>query len=846
MKTKIIKSAIKAVLLIIVFITTLIVASKIMNKDRENITMEQVNAGFPVMAMVRENVTYNELHGYALRQDIRSVKDSLTILGENRETGYYINTYGNNIAGLGYELRTADGLGLIEKGNITDYSLSGYHISGTLKLKDLLSENEIYSLAFIITMEDGRDIYYYTEAIWNDGMSVDEKLAFIQDFHDRLFSKDASLEIKKYLETNSALNDNSTFANVNIHSNFYQITYGELNVSQLEEPMIYLKDISDSMITALVKYIVFTGDEQEDRTYYYATEYYRVKMGKERMYLIDYERHMEQVPKTDKLCQNDKIVLGITDADVDYEESEDGNTVAFIAGGSLFSYQASTNKLTQVFAFTGSSDFDERAIYDAHTIKILDIEESGSIEFAVCGYMNSGRREGHVGIEVFRFDSKLNTIEEMIYIPYSKSPEMLEAEMNTLLYMNRGRRMYITLENKVYCVDLNNKSYTTRHDVENDDTLVTSSNHKVLISTRLYDESRLAQSLVLTNLSTENDTEIQAVKDDAIKPLGFIGNDVIYGIAHIEDITEDSSGRIFYPMYQVIICDEAGNLLKRYEYEGYYVTELEQRENQIIMSRVSKDGNGYFRDAESDCITVEMDSNQQSVSNATTVVDIYETYVQLQLPKKVDSASLKIVIPKEIVAESNCELEIDLTEIQRYYAYDAYGLAGIYNLASNAVNRAEEQAGWVYDTNGTLVWKKINKKTKNQIMAITEEQASDERSSLAVCLDAMLKKEGIIRNSDYLLAQGSSVLELLRDNMEGFLVLDLKDCSLDSVLYYVSEEVPVLVMTGSGSAVLIVGYNDSQIVMLNPEKGIIEKLSIGDAQSFFEERGNEFITYAKE
>ncbi|MBD4655385.1 hypothetical protein GUG52_26980, partial [Xanthomonas citri pv. citri] len=91
----------------------------------------------------------------------------------------------------------------------------------------------------------------------SDNLAFEEKIAFVQDFHDRLFSKDASLEIKKYLETNSALNDNSTFAEVDIHSNFYQVTYGELYPKQLEEPMFYLKDISESMMTVLVKYIVF-------------------------------------------------------------------------------------------------------------------------------------------------------------------------------------------------------------------------------------------------------------------------------------------------------------------------------------------------------------------------------------------------------------------------------------------------------------------------------------------------------------------------------------------------------------------------------------------------------------
>lgn len=841
---KFVKSIIKVVVLLIIFVATLFIAGKIMNKDHDNITMEMDSATFPLVTMVRGDIIYNELHGYSNKQELSCMTDNITLLGDNRETGYHIDTFGTAINKMSFEVRTTDGARLIETGEVTDFKVGIRSIDGVLKLKDLLEPDTEYALILTLTTDEERDIYFYTRVIWSDGMAFEDKMAFVQDFHDRLFDKDASLEIKKYLETNSSLNDNSTFANVDIHSNFYQVTYGELYPKQLEEPTIYLKDISETMMTVLVKFIVFTG-EDDNRTYYDTTEYFRIKVGKERMLLIDYERSMDQMPKDSALCQNDKIVLGITDRNVDYSESEDGNTVAFAAGGKLYSYQSTTNKLTKVFSFLGEDDFDARILYNAHGIKILDIEESGNIEFAVFGYMASGRHEGEVGIEIYRFDSKLNTIEEMVYIPYNKSYEILDAELNSLLYLNREQHLYFTLENKVYCVDIEARTVELKNDVRNEDTLSTSVDHRILISTKLYPDSELASSLVLTNLNNETDIVIQATTGDAIKPLGFVYDDVIYGIAHMEDVHYDNTGRLFFPMYQVIICNEAGALIKCYEPEGVYVTGLEQRENQIILERVTIDANGNLHDASPDYITAEENFYETNVTDATTVVDIYETYVQLKLPKNVDTASLKIVVPKEIVYEGGRILEVEITTENRFYVYDAYGLEYIYNLASNAVELAYDKSGWVYDSEGTLVWKRINRKTRNQIMAITEDSVSEERNALAVCLDSLLKNEGIVRNSNYLLDQGQSVLEILEENMEGYLILDLKDCSLESVLYYVSEDIPVLVLTGKNDAVLITGYNDTAVVILDPQKGTLDKMPMEEAEEWFDRCGGEYISYVE-
>ena len=130
-------------------------------------------------------------------------------------------------------------------------------------------------------------------------------------------------------------------------------------------------------------------------------------------------------------------------------------------------------------------------------------------------------------------------------------------------------------------------------------------------------------------------------------------------------------------------------------------------------------------------------------------------------------------------------------------------------------------------------------------MAITENKVTEEKNSLAVCLDTMLKYEGIIRNSDYLLGQGQTVMDILQENLEDAQILDLTGCSLDTVLYYINRDIPVLALLNDGNAVLITGFNEYNIVVMDPSKGTLSKQGMNDSTEWLRENGNHFVTYIK-
>lgn len=838
------KGIFKLIVFGVVFVLTLIIVSKIMNKGHDNLTMEMLPATLPLLTMEWEGIPYNELHGYTKAVNVAFQRDTVTILNESRETGFAVDTYGENVTGISIEVRSEDGLRLIENTEITDFEVSKDRIEGKIALKDLIEKDKEYSLAVMLELDESRTVSYYTRVIWSQKFYMDEKLEYIKDFHQRLYDKEAARELTKYLETNSRLEDNTSFHNVNIHSSFRQITWDELDVTEVTEPVIFLTDIASQTASFLMDYIVSTS-EGKKVTYYMVEEHYRIRYTPDRVYLMDYQRNMTQIPDKNEMYGNDKILLGITNPNVSMVESEDGNIVVFEVAGRLFSYNVSLNQFAMIFSFYDEDNGDARTMYRRHAIKILDVEEGGNVQFIVYGYMNRGRHEGEVGIQLYTYNSTLNTVEELVYIPYDKTYSVLAAEMEELLYLNRDQQLYFVLDSNVYKVDLAEKTLMRLLQITRDGSLQVSDNHKIAV----WAEGRNAgQGSVLNIRNLSNDTQhtVTAESNEEIRPLGFMEEDVIYGVAYTKNIVKESSGRVLFPMYKVCICNASGQLLKEYKQPGIYVTECTVADNQITLERIGLLESGGYRELEPDHIMNSLEPETGKNSIVTADIDRYKRYVQIQTRRSIDSKTVKFLTPKEVVYEGGRVLELPASDYgARYYVYGAYGVKGVFVSPAEAVKLAYSISGIVMDKSGECIWRRGNRVARNQIMAIKEPARTEAGGSLALCLDTVCKFEGQLRNSEYLLEQGKTPQEVLTENLEGYQVLDLTGCNLDAMLYYVNKDVPVLAILENGEAVLVTGFNETQVVIFEPSSGRLYKRGMSDAGEWFEQNGNCFVTYVK-
>lgn len=836
---------IKCTVVLVTFVAALYIISGIMNKGNTDMTVEMAASSFPVITMRYDGKDINELHGYADVMEVNYMRESITPLADGRRLSLNIDCCGRQIEGIGYEVRSIDGKRLIENTAVQEFEKKEDKIAVSFGLKDLIDSEKEYMLVLILTMAEGQEIRYYTRVVYADSYYAGEKLNYVLDFSDKTFDKEAARELTKYLESNSE-GDNTTLGKVTIHSSFHQVTWGELQVKRISEPKMTVKELAAQTGSFLLQYFVAAGSG-EDTDYYEIEEFYRIRYTKERTYLLDFERTMNQMfDEAADVFGNNSIYLGIVGGDVPFMESDGGNVAAFVTGNRLFCYNVADQKLAFLFGFYDKEHLDARTLYEKHRIRILNVDEGGNVTFMVFGYMNRGRHEGRSGISVYYYDSVVNTTEELVYVPCYKSPDLLMAEVERLSYINRQGVLYLFLNNEIYGINAVKRSYEVMaQDLKEGCYQVSDSNRMVVWQKE--DQLYEGTELILMNLNTGKQTSILAGSKEAIAPIGFMGEDLIYGIAKKADIVPDNMGRIIFPMYCLKIQNETLGVLKEYRQENVYVTEGEVTGNQITLKRMEKNEEGEYVEIGNDQIMNAQAKEEASNFVKTVAIDVYEKVTQITLKRELQKSSMLYQTPKEVLFEGGRSIQIATEDIGngRYYVYGKNGIEGIFMDEGNAVDLAYSVSGVVVNDSGACIWMKGNRSLRNQIMAIKEETVTEDRGALAVCLDTVLEFEGISRNSQLLLNRGKKVFQILEDNLEDTVILDLTGCSLDAVLYYVNMDIPVLAMLNDGSAVLITGFNEMNTVIMNPQDGTLQKMGMNDTRTWLEQNGNKFITYLR-
>lgn len=130
-----------------------------------------------------------------------------------------------------------------------------------------------------------------------------------------------------------------------------------------------------------------TGDNGE-LEYYNVEEYYRVRYTNDRMYLLNFERTMDEIfrAENDDFYEN-YLQLGICSSDVEYKSNETGSILCFVKEGELWCYNATEKSFPRCSASVVMR-IDSRENHKEHDIRIIKVDETGSADFVVYGYMN--------------------------------------------------------------------------------------------------------------------------------------------------------------------------------------------------------------------------------------------------------------------------------------------------------------------------------------------------------------------------------------------------------------------------------------------------------------------------
>lgn len=838
------KTLLKSGIVLLVFIITILITSSIVNLDSTDMTTDMSPASFPVVSIEYSGTTINRMYGFTGDMELSYMRDSITPLSAGRKLHLKIDTYGAIVNSLKYEVRTVDGSRLIESTDISEYSSEGRNISADVTVKDLIANNCEYEFILFLTLGNGKTVKYFTRIIIPVEYHIDDKLEFVREFSDKTFDKIEATELVMYLESNSQ-GDNSSFGKVDIHSSFSQVSWGDLNPKRVTDPVITIRELAPMTGSFLVDYYVSIADEDLQR-YYKVTEFFRVRYAKTRMYLLDYERTMDEVFEDNKASYEDQAIrLGITGNNVNLFNSQDGNSLAFETGGRLFVYNISENKMAYLFGFYDTFTNDERMQNPNHAIKVMNIDEDGNVTFLVYGYMNRGSHEGESSICAYYYDAGVNSIEELLSIPSAHAPDLLMKEIERISYMNSRGVLYLLSGSAFYAIDSKSRKVETIAENLAEGTFVISEDNR-FIAWQQGDDPYNCRILTMMNLDSGNRKDIEVKANETIMPISFIANDLIYGIARKSDISLDRTGNTIVPMYCVNIENEKEGILMQYNRsgEGLYTVSGEVNGNQIMLHRVKKENDESFEEALDDQIMNSEYDTAKTNSLETENDELFEKITKIALKKDIQIATMKHLSPKMVLFEGDRNIVLNsLRSEEQYVVYGKYGVDSFYVHPGNAIERAYEIAGTVMNSKGEYIYTKTTRNSKNQIMAITEDRSTPERNSLAACIDTLLGYEGVVRNAQYLINQGETVLGILKEALPDYEILDLSGCTLDMVLYYVNDDIPVLALLDDGRAVLIIGFNETEVVLMDPDKGEIFKLSNEEAQERFENSGNGFITY---
>ncbi len=770
----------------------------------------------PVMCADVGGSRINRMWGYRMEMDAKNMRDSLIPMTTKRTITVSYKAYRNNVRSVSYEVSAPDTGTVIENAKIGNFRSDGDMMTATFSLSEPILMNREYPIRFTIQTDTG-DVYYYSRIIQRADPLTDKFVQFVYDFYEGCTNPQGAAELNTYLETDDTITNNS-FTNVNIKSSLRQVTWGTLHPQILRKAVPTIRDIYGETCSITTDYMI-SAEGENGQEIYAVHEYYRLRYYNAKMMLLNFTRSASQVfnGSAASAVTASGINLGVADRDIAYVANDTSDTVVFIQDGELWEYNDSAEKLARVFSMhdTGSAT-DERYDNRDYGFRVIRASEGGGIDFVVYGYMSRGKHEGMMGVSVCHYNAETTAVSERAFIPYTRSFELLEKDLARLNYINRSNEAYLYLARSVYRVDLTTREVTPVLEDINPDCFVSSGTSDIAWMDEMKPDA--SSSVTVMNLDTGDTREIEAGDGQYIRAVGFLNHDFIYGLADQADVVSGLSGRVTFPMKELKIEEPDGNLVKDYVQDGFYVTGVEMEPGLARLERVSRSSAGYVP-AESDNII----NNRQAEGSAVTVSlsnsSRQGVVLTLKMPRTISNIRPTTAdFRMRYIAETDSEIAIDENDsFPLYYVYGGGRLIEELTDPAEAVRLADENVGTALNEEWQYVYERGNKQTKNELHNEDIPEAFLGQTTDAAFLEG--QSGGDVR------------------------VMDLSGCTLDQVLYQVSQGRAVATRLADGKETVIVGYDRYNTLLYNFETGEHYYMGINDSTESMLKGGNIFVTY---
>lgn len=801
-------------LLLLVFVCSMTVTAFLLNSETTDDRSDMNDPAYPEVMVDFGGRAANRMCGYAQPMQADFLRDCITPLDTTKKLTFLINPYAAKVSSLSYEIRTSDGSKVIENRKIKNLGTSDSYLTADVTISSDLRLNQEYSMQIMLETSLG-NTYHYTRVVSRSGLNTESYVAFVKNFYESCMDKSMADNLASYLEP-EATGNTTNYANISIHSSLSEISWGSLNPKIVKRGIPVIKDINETTASISLDYQISAQNEGGQTEIYDVSEFYRMRYTETRIRLLDFERSAGQVFDPDLPVISDAgLLLGVRDRNVNYLTDEEHEIIAFVQQGDLWTYTPSSGKMVRVFTFRKDQKGDFRDIRKDHDYKIIRIDHDGNLDFVLYGYMNRGIHEGYTGVCVYHYSSDQNLVEEKVFIPSTESYTFLDADMGTLSYVSQDNNLYLLLAQKLYRIDIDAGEYEVMEEgIQTGDFAVSDTNaHAAWLITEGENNGKLEE----IDFESRKTRFLLPAKGQQLRVLGYMNEDMIYGVLMEEDLLQDTAGRSVEGIHTLRIEDFDGNLKKEYHKEGLYITKLSMGDTLMEFELSAKEKSRYVV-KQKDNIVNNRKAVTNQISAELTTLSRTGVMVRLSFGDKPDTDDPLIIIAKmRSMGEQTVLLDTQVPQETIYYVYAHGGLDQMFTDPALAVLRADEQLGVVLNRAQQYVWERGNKKTKQ-----------------------MLNQEDIPEA----MQKGVWDVEALQQELgDRGTVLDLSGCTLDSVLYEVSAQRPVMAKTDQNSVVLIVGYDEYNTYLFNPVSGETYPYGLNDSTELFQKAGNLFLTY---
>lgn len=797
-----------------IFIISVIFFEVLLSRNDRDLMADIGNATLPRVYFSVEGYAVNQMNGYVEEMDVTTMHGAITPVSNNQLLMNLVSDE-RTVSSIDYAVYSQDG-----KNKLYENSIEKIADQMNLTFDDGVITSEKL-LEVTLHTEEG-DVYYYTRVVDPENFQLVPCLDYIYNFHESAIAKKENAGVGKAIEPNGDM-DNNSFSHVTINSDYDHVSWGELKPQVVGGERWTIQETNTNYTSVLLEYEVYCTGEENESDLYTVREFFRVRAAAGNLYLLNYDRTMEQLFDGSKnVLSNMGISLGIVSPDVDYIVNEDGTIVTFVQANELWNYNSETNEMALVFSFRDAENADVRNKVTDHEIRILGMDKNGNTTFSVTGYMNRGAHEGRVGMVIYYYDIDTNSTTEKAFVPSGKFPEIAKTQFADMAYYSTKQDyLYMVLDGTLYEIDVENNLDDVLVENLEDGQYVTSASGKWIAyqTGETLDDST---EVVVKNLYDGEEYTVQSEDEECMVPLGFVNDDFVCGYAKKKEVGQMISGEKAVPMQLVEIRNSKNEVIKTYEAGEDVVLGASISDGMITLHRGKKNGNAYAFTSD-DYIANNDEKEQSNITVESYSTELKEMQQRITFGDGIKAKTAKVLKPKQVLKKNPVTSEFREKNMDgRFYVYGLGSLRGIYKNAGYAIREADKVSGVVVDSERRYVWERGNWSPSYMI------------SGQDALISTMTEK----------LKSGEPGLEVVNDISDGN-GIEMTGCNTEEMYYMISKGTPVIAVRESGSPLILVGYdqNNSVITFVDTENGSQSIASREQIDQMMLNNGSVFIGY---